>query len=286
MSPRSCLYVGQVFHRRTRPRVHVLRYRVFSLLLDLDEIDDVARRVKPFSRNRFNLVAFHDADFGRGADEPLARHVARELDAAGIDGVPARILLSCYPRVLGYAFNPLSLFYCLDAEDRVFAVVHEVHNTFGERHAYALAVDPPRRPVPDGTSGRWIRQRADKALFVSPFNHMDMRYEFRLDVPDERQVIAIRVFDDAGHFLTASYAAARRPLDTRRLLGVIATLPLMTFKVVAGIHLEAMRLWLKRVPWFTHVPKSAAGPVVTPLPVDAAKPTDPSFDARDHVRHR
>ena len=196
--------------------------------------------------------------------------------------MPARILLSCYPRVLGYAFNPLSLFYCLDAEDRVFAVVHEVHNTFGERHAYALAVDPPRRPVPDGAAdgaGRWIRQRADKALFVSPFNHMDMRYEFRLDVPGERQVIAIRVFDDAGHFLTASYTAARRPLDTRRLLGVLVALPFMTFKVVAGIHLEAALLWLKRVPWFTHVPRSAARlaarPVAAPPPGDAANPIVP-----------
>ena len=289
MSRRSGLYVGQVFHRRTRPRGHVLHYRVFSLLLDLDEIDDIARRVGPFSRNRFNLFAFHDADFGRDADEPLARHVARELAAADIDGTPARILLSCYPRVLGYAFNPLSLFYCLDAEDRVFAVVHEVHNTFGERHAYALAVDPPRRPVPDGAAdgaGRWIRQRADKALFVSPFNHMDMRYEFRLDVPGERQVIAIRVFDDAGHFLTASYTAARRPLDTRRLLGVLVALPFMTFKVVAGIHLEAALLWLKRVPWFAHVPRPAARPVAAPPPGDAANPIVPPFDARDHVGHR
>lgn len=285
MSARSCLYVGQVFHRRTRPREHVLRYRVFSLLVDLDELDTLAATVGPFSRNRFNLLSLHDTDFGDGGGEPLAHQVGRALTAAGIATVPDRILLSCYPRVLGYAFNPISLFYCLDGEERVFAVVHEVHNTFGERHAYALAVDPPLG-VDDagaGAEGRWIRQGADKALFVSPFNHMDMRYEFRLDVPAERQTLAIRVFDDTGPFLTASYVAVRRPFETRQLLALLARFPLMTFKVTAGIHWEAARLWCKRVPWFTHRPKPDPRMVRTPTPDD---PTDPPFDARDHVRHR
>lgn len=249
MTRRSCLYVGQVFHRRARPRVHALRYRVFSLLVDLDEIDELAASLWPFSRNRFNLFAFHDRDFGERTDEPLARYVVRRLEAAGIRQVPARILLSCHPRVLGYAFNPLSLFYCVDAAGRPFAVVHEVHNTFGERHAYVLAVD--------GRAARsepWIRQRADKALFVSPFNHMDMRYEFRLNVPGERQVVVVRVHDANGLLLTASYTAARRPLDARHLLGLLAGMPLMTFKVFAGIHWEAFRLWCKRVPRFAHRP--------------------------------
>ena len=263
MSARSALYVGEVFHRRVRPRVHALRYKVFSLLLDLDEIDEIAARIPAFSRNRFNLFAFHDRDFGRGDGTPLARHVERELLAAGIAGTPARILLSCYPRVLGYAFNPLSLFWCLDGEGRPFAVVHEVHNTFGERHAYALEVERAALDdAPASRSGgtRWIRQRADKALFVSPFNHMDMRYEFRLGLPEARQVVAIRVFDAEGHLMTASYVAERRPLDTPHLLRVLAAFPLMTFKVIAGIHWEAFRLWLKRVPLFPHRPKAVGEP--------------------------
>ena len=256
MSLRSCLYAGEVFHRRLRPRAHTLRYRVFSLLVDLDEIDALADSLGPFSRNRFNLFSLHDRDFGEREGEPLARYVSRELRAAGIDTEPARVLLSCYPRVLGFAFNPLSLYYCLDGRGRLFAVVHEVHNTFGERHAYALAVEPSGRALAEDG---WIRQRTDKALFVSPFNHMDMRYEFRLAEPGERLVVAIRVLDRGGHLMSASYVARRLPLDTAHLLRLLARMPLMTFKVIVGIHWEAFRLWCKRVPLFAHRSKEDVG---------------------------
>ena len=249
MSRRSCLYVGQVFHRRLRPRVHTLRYRVFSLLLDLAEIDALAASLVPFSRNRFNLFAFHDRDFGERPGEPLADYVARRLAEAGIGDAPERILLACYPRVLGYAFNPLAVFYCLDGQGRVFAVVHEVHNTFGERHVHALRA--PLEPVAAGAP-RWIRQHTAKALFVSPFVAMAMRYEFRLNEPAERQVIVIRTLDAEGLLLTASYTAQRRALDSRALFGVFVALPMMTVKVFLGIHWEALRLWFKGVPWSPH----------------------------------
>ena len=274
MTERSCLYVGQVFHRRLRPRLHTLRYRVFSMLLDLDEIDALSAALPLFSRNRFNLFSFHDRDFGERSGESLVDYVARRLLLAGIPGSPARILLSCYPRVLGYAFNPLAVFYCLDASGRVFAVLHEVHNTFGERHAYALAVETEATTeATHGRAERWIRQGADKAFFVSPFNHMDMRYEFRLNEPGERQVIVIHVFDADGHLLTASYAARRRAFRSRALLRLFVTLPLMTLKVFAGIHLEATRLWLKRVPWFRHRTKQEP-----PMPPSAPRPNCPPGD--------
>ena len=152
MSLSSSLYVGQVYHKRLKPAHHVLRYSVFSLLLDLSEIDIIAQRFWLFSRNRFNLLGFYDRDFGESANakESLSGYVHRKLRHSGIQLMPARILLSCYPRVFGHVFNPLSLFYCLDENDNCYAVVHEVHNTFGERHAYVLPAEPVRRNIAQG----------------------------------------------------------------------------------------------------------------------------------------
>lgn len=248
----SALFAGQVFHKRLRPATHVLSYRVFSLLLSLDEIDALQKRLWLFSRNRWNLFSFYDKDFGENAAESLEAYVQRKLVTAGIDTVPDKIMLSCYPRICGYTFNPLSLFYCLDKNGDALAILHEVHNTFGERHTYVLPVQT------EGTSsGKWIHQTSDKALFVSPFAHMNMQYQFRLNVPDERQVVVIRVHDEQGHLITASYAAKRQALTASSLLKYFFTIPLLTMKVVAGIHWEALRLWLKKVPWYSHQPKQS-----------------------------
>lgn len=250
MSLRSSLYVGQVYHKRLRPKVHVLKYSVFSLLIDLSEVETLVRVFWLFSHNRFNLLSFHDSDFGETAGESLTEYVKRNLTQSGIHAMPTRILLSCYPRVMGHAFNPLSLFYCLDENDKCYAVVHEVHNTFGERHAYVLPVNND-----DFRNGDWIRQNADKSLFVSPFAHMGMQYEFRLNQPADKQVIVIRASDDQGLVITASYTAMRQVLSTSQLLKVFLRTPLLGAKVVCGIHWEALKLWVKGVPLFKHQPK-------------------------------
>lgn len=254
MSSFSRIYTGQVYHRRTRPKVHQLRYSVFSFLLDLSEIDNLAESVWLFSRNRFNLFSFHDRDFGENAGESLADYLSRKLSEANIDTKPQRILLSCYPRVLGYVFNPLSLFYCLDAQGDCFAVVHEVHNTFGERHCYVLPAVTATAPDESAESA-WIHQHTEKALFVSPFAQMGMHYDFRLNVPGERQVIVIRASDEQGVLITASYAARQQAFSTTVLLRCFLAYPLLGAKVIAGIHWEALKLWRKGVPWFRHQPK-------------------------------
>lgn len=251
MTLHSRLYIGQVFHKRIRPKVHILRYSVFSMLLDLTELSELSRRFWLFSHNRFNLLSFYDIDFGDVSGESLNEFISRSLVESGIHTIPTRTYLSCYPRVLGHAFNPLSLFYCLDDNDECFAVIHEVHNTFGERHTYVL-------PVTSGAArsdGVWINQRVDKALFVSPFAHMGMHYEFRLNVPDEKQVVVIRASDEEGLVITASYVARRSLFSTSQLLKVFFRIPLLGAKVVSGIHWEALKLWLKGVPWFKHQPK-------------------------------
>lgn len=232
------------------------------MLIDLDEIDDLHKRLRWFSRNRWNLFAFFDHDFGEpgsDSDAPggLRAYVLRKLaeaDIACADNV-GTILLSCYPRVLGYTFNPLSLFYCYDLEGRLIAVVHEVHNTFGERHCYVLPVTGSDMAVTP-----WIHQACDKELFVSPFAHMSMHYEFRLNDPkaDQRQIVAIRAHDAEGLLLIASYVADARALTDHSLLKVFVTMPLLTLKVIGGIHWEALKLWIKRVPLFSHQPKRIA----------------------------
>ncbi|MFK8083065.1 MAG: DUF1365 domain-containing protein [Granulosicoccus sp.] len=248
----SSLYVGQVYHKRMRPTVHVLRYTVFSLLIDLEEVDTLARKFWLFSHNRFNLMSFYDTDFGEGDGVSLSDYVRGALAQAEIHTKPARILLSCYPRVLGHAFNPLSLFYCLDQVGNCFAVVHEVHNTFGERHAYVLPVN-----TVDNCEKNWIHQSAQKTLFVSPFAHMGMQYEFRLNQPAEKQVVVIRASDEHGLVITASYVALRQVLSTSQLLKVFLQIPLLGAKVVGGIHWEALKLWVKGTPLFKHQPKSS-----------------------------
>lgn len=252
MSFNSCLYVGQVFHRRNRPKQHVLKYSVFTLLLELNELSALDSSLWLFSHNRFNLFGFHDKDFGERDAEPLQDYVGRKLSEAGISQQAARIYLSCYPRILGFVFNPLSLFYCLDEAGRCFAIVHEVHNTFGERHAYVLPVSD------ESKSSEWINQYADKELFVSPFAHMNMSYQFRVNQPDERQVIVIRASDEEGLLITASYTANREVLTASRLMKLFMVFPLLSAKVVLGIHWEALRLYIKGVPWFKHQPKGSS----------------------------
>lgn len=252
MSFKSSLYEGQVYHRRTRPKQHILRYSVFTLLLDLSELNLLAKSLWLFSYNRFNIFSFYDQDFGDNNSEFLTDYAERKLLGANINTVPHRILLSCYPRILGFAFNPLSLFYCLDDQGRCFAVVHEVHNTFGERHAYVLQVTDAEN------STQWIEQSADKELFVSPFAHMNMSYQFRLNHPEETQVIVIRASDDESVVITASYTAKRKTLTAKQLLRQFLRFPFQTLKVVLGIHWEALRLFLKGVPWFKHLPKGSS----------------------------
>jgi DUF1365 family protein len=141
----------------------------------------------------------------------------------------------------------------MDENDEVYAVVHEVHNTFGERHAYVLPVSETDSESQD----KWIHQRARKALFVSPFAHMGMNYTFRINRPEEKQVIVIRAFEKEQLVITASYIAKRQTLSTSQLLKVFFRTPLLGAKVVGGIHFEALKLWLKGVPWFKHEPKQS-----------------------------
>ena len=259
MSGNSALYTGSVFHRRFRPRAHELRYGAFWLYLDLDELEVTAHRLRLFSYNRANLLSFHDADHGSGEDRPLRPQIEAHLVAAGVPHAAHRIRVLSMPRVLGYSFNPLSVYYCF-AEDRTLgAIVYEVTNTFGERHSYAIACT--------AEPGAAIHQRCDKQFYVSPFLDMDMRYEFSLTHPGATHSLSILGIGKEGPLISASLSASRMPLTDANLLRALVRHPLLTRKVTAAIHWEALRLWLKGLKVQPH-PRPPSQPV-TAVPLAA-----------------
>jgi hypothetical protein len=238
--PESCLYRGEVMHRRLRPFGHRFVYRVASLLVDIDALPSLGLRL--LSHNRFNLFALYDRDHGRRDGSPLRPWVEQELRAAGIvlegsESGGGRIFLHCLPRLLGYVFNPISIYWCYGADGALRAVLCEVKNTFGEQCCYVL---PAQARAPDEP----LRGACGKAMYVSPFIAMAARYRFRFDDPEARLKLVIAESDRDGPLLVASHTATRRALTDRALLGAFLAFPFLTAKVVAAIHWQALRLWL------------------------------------------
>jgi uncharacterized protein len=232
------LYVGSVMHRRSRPVQRRFEYRVFWLVLDLDRLPETMSALKLMSVERFNLLSFYARDYADGRDGPLRDKVAALATAAGF-AADGPMLLMTMPRVLGYVFNPISVFFCHDACERLTAIVWEVSNTFGGRHSYVIGVDDPDAMVQ--------RQRCQKELHVSPFIGMDIEYRFRLARRGERLTIGIADHDRDGLLMSAAMTAERRPLTDRAVLAAFARAPFETAKVTAAIHWQALRLWLKGV---------------------------------------
>ena len=234
----SRLYFGSVLHRRLRPRVHQLRYRIFWALFDLDELPELASRSLLFSHNRFNVLSFHDGDHGDGSGCPLRPQIERTLSEHGIGFDGGAISLLCMPRLLGYGFNPISIYFCHLKDGKLAAILYEVHNTFGERHSYVFDAGD-RTPPP--------AHRCAKRFHVSPFMDMGMGYEFKTLLPRERFALAIRGFDADATLIHASMGGSAKPFTTANLLRGLALYPLLPFKVTAAIHWHALRLWLKGI---------------------------------------
>ena len=246
----AALYLGNVMHARLKPVGHRFSYRVMSLLIDLDRLGEADRQSSLFGVNRVALYSFHEADHGERDGSSLRGYAQRCAAAHDIDLGGGRVVLLCYPRLMGYTFNPLSVYFCSRADGQLALIIYEVRNTFGDMHPYVLPVTPGE------ISAAGVRQHQNKLLYVSPFIEMAMRYHFRVSPPGDSVKLRILETDREGPLLAATFNGRRRALTTTALLRSFFLLPLVTFKIVAAIHWEALRLWLKGV---RPVPRANAG---------------------------
>lgn len=240
----AAIYFGHVMHCRLRPFRHRFVYRVFSVFLDIDRIDAVTRKCHLFSHNRFNLFSVMDTDHGAADGTRLRPWIDAQLQQAGIILPPAsQVFMLCFPRMLGYVFNPLTVFFCFGPEHRLRALIYEVRNTFGEKYPYTVAIYDhlPGAEQQDGLFSH-LKQ---KQFYVSPFINMDMMYRFRIRVPGERLSVMIREAAPEGELLIATLTGARRSFSDLTFIKAFFLYPLMSLKVIAAIHFEAFRLWRK-----------------------------------------
>ena len=233
------LYLGKVHHARVKPRRHRLAYRVFMLLVDIDELAE-RTGLRLFSHNHFNLISLHDRDHGDGSGGPLRPQIEDRIRGAGLTVPGGAIQMLSMPRVLGHGFNPLSVYYCHDRAGALAVIVYEVNNTFGGRHSYVLPAQ--------AHDGR-VSQACGKAFFVSQFMDMALRYAFDIVPPAERALVGIQVSDAEGPVLSASFAGEHRDLTDAALFAAWAGHPMQTIGVLAAIYWQGFKLVLKGFRW-------------------------------------
>lgn len=234
------LYHGKVMHARLSPKQHRFQYRVYSLLIDIDRLEEASKLSSIFSINRFNLTSFYPSDhMDKNSTGTLRKYVEDCLNVENINWMPSKILLACYPRMLGRVFNPLSIFYIYRDDNKIGAMIYEVRNTFGEKHLYVLEIKR------EDVGNEHIRQQADKSFYVSPFMQMDMRYFFIMSEPYQKMSWRIIEKQKGVPILSATYLGTQTPLTSANLAKFFLQIPLLTWKIVGGIHFEALRLWLK-----------------------------------------
>ena len=236
MIKNSKIFTGKVIHRRFKPKDHYFKYSVFSLLIDLDELEDIQKEISIFSYNKFNLISFFDKDHGERDGTSLKNWVYSNLKRIGIEE-EVNIKLLCYPRIFGYVFNPLSIFFVYDKNSKLIAILYEVKNTFGEQHTYVFKTNDEKV----------IQNRCKKQFYVSPFIEMNCNYRFKILKPEKQLSVVINQSDNEGKLLFASQDGVAREFNNKNLIISFLSHPLMSFKVIAAIHYEAFKLWIKRI---------------------------------------
>ena len=230
----SCIYNGEVTHTRFKPVRHFLKYKTFSLLIDLDEINLLDKSIGIFSYNKFNVFSFYDKDHGDRDGGNLKDWVISNLKKFRIKENITNIKVLCYPRILGYVFNPLSIFYCYE-KDKLVAIFYEVKNTFNEQHTYIFKIK----------NNEEIIQKCRKKFYVSPFMDMETYYNFKLLKPNDKLSVFIKQTDSDGTILTATQTGDKKEFSYKQLAINFLKYPLMTIKIISSIHYEALLLWKK-----------------------------------------
>ena len=234
----SCIYVGNVIHKRFKPKKHFFKYSVFSLFLDLDEINELDQKIPFFSYNKFNILSFFDKDHGYRDGSSIKDWLIHVLQKKNISTINIKIKILCYPRIFGYVFNPLSIFFIYDALSNPIAILYEVKNTFGEQHTYVFKID---------IKNKQIFNNCKKKFYVSPFMDLESKYFFKVLIPNEKLSVIIDQRDKEGKLLFASQDGERVKLSSKNLLISYLKHPLMTLKIISAIHYEALKLWIKGI---------------------------------------
>ena len=238
MIKNSIIYNGKVIHRRFKPKEHYFKYNVFSLLIDIDELEIIANKIKIFSYNKFNIISFFDKDHGPRDGTSVKEWVIKNLKDIEIENHKIQIKLLCYPRIFGYVFNPLSIFFVYNKNDKLISILYEVKNTFGEQHTYVFKVD---------NENKLIQNNCSKKFHVSPFIEMNCKYFFRILNPNEKLSVIIDQYDQDGKILFASQDGKKAELNSSQLFKSYLKHPLMTIKIISAIHFEAFKLWMKGI---------------------------------------
>jgi DUF1365 family protein len=244
----SCLYKAKVMHHRLAPKVHSFHYEIFMFYLDLDEMEQLGKRLKFMSRNRFNLFNFRDKDHLQlprekpDTSKNIRQHINTYLAENGIAAPPKRIMVLTNLCTLGYQFNPVSFYFCYNEADEPICSIVEVCNTFLEMKPYFLGADAKQKEA--------FKLNTEKYFYVSPFIDMDTNFDFDLQIPNDKLQLRIDDYDKAGErFFISTLTGTRQPLTDANLLKYFLSFPLITLKVIGLIHWQALKLWLKKLPF-------------------------------------